>query len=188
MPRENARRASRYEPQQLDVKRIAGHSDPGILRAATRCQAGPKMPKTSGAGQVRRLRGSPADRVLPGGPSPHTGLPGRRARSDIPGRTRNVGSAWADGARVAGQDVVELAAGGDADLGEDLAQVVLDRARADEQPGADLRVGQPLPRQPRDLGLLSGQRVTGLAGPHAGPLDARADGLAASQPCSSGPP
>ena len=54
-----------------------------------------------------------------------------------------------DGVVGIGQDPVELAAGADAELGEDLAQVVLDRARADEQPGADLRVGQPVPRTAR---------------------------------------
>jgi hypothetical protein len=58
--------------------------------------------------------------------------------------------------RVGGQRLVELAAGGDGELGEDLAQVVLDRARADEQPGADLRVGQTVAGQPRDLRLLGG--------------------------------
>src|SRR5580704_19212345 len=45
-----------------------------------------------------------------------------------------------DGLRVARQGPVELAAGADAELGEDLAQVVMDRVRADEQPGADLRI------------------------------------------------
>jgi ferredoxin-NADP reductase len=55
-----------------------------------------------------------------------------------------------DGGRAAGQDAVELAARGDAELGEDLAQVVLDGACADEQPGADLGLrlpgaGQPAP-------------------------------------------
>jgi len=39
------------------------------------------------------------------------------------------------------QHAVELAAGGDAELGEDLAQVVLGGVGADEQPGAD-RAGQ----------------------------------------------
>jgi hypothetical protein len=39
------------------------------------------------------------------------------------------------------QGVAELAARVDAELGEDVAQVVLDRARAEEQPGADLGVG-----------------------------------------------
>ena len=58
---------------------------------------------------------------------------------------------------VVGQDAMELAARADADLGEHLAQVVLDRARADEQPGADLRVREPIPGQPRDLDLLGGQ-------------------------------
>src|SRR5215469_11019731 len=50
--------------------------------------------------------------------------------------------AWA---RIVRQDLIELAARVDAKLGEDLAQVVVDRARADEQPGADLRVGQAVP-------------------------------------------
>jgi hypothetical protein len=57
--------------QQLDVKRIAGHSDPDILRAAVRYQL---RPNTPGAGQIRRLSGQPAvrgrrpaDRVVPAG-------------------------------------------------------------------------------------------------------------------------
>ena len=37
--------------------------------------------------------------------------------------------------------------------------MVLDGARADEQPGTDLRVGQAVTGQPCHLGLLSGQRV-----------------------------
>ena len=37
-----------------------------------------------------------------------------------------------DGTRVAGQDAVELAARGDAELGEDLAQVVCDGVCTDE--------------------------------------------------------
>ena len=44
------------------------------------------------------------------------------------------------GDRVAGQDPVQLGAGADIELGEHLAQVVLDRAGTDEQPGADLGV------------------------------------------------
>jgi len=40
-----------------------------------------------------------------------------------------AGLAWLDDDRVAGQDAVELAARADAELGEDLAQVVLDRPR-----------------------------------------------------------
>jgi hypothetical protein len=52
-------------------------------------------------------------------------------------RLAGLPAVWA-----AGQHAIELAAGGDTELGEDLAQVVLDGVRADEQPGADLRVGQ----------------------------------------------
>jgi len=40
-----------------------------------------------------------------------------------------------------GQDAVELTAGAYGELGEDLAQVVLDGARTEEQPGGDLGVG-----------------------------------------------
>jgi hypothetical protein len=57
------------------------------------------------------------------------------------------GLAWPGGVRVAGQNPVQLAAGADAELGEDLAQVVLDRPCADEQPGANLRVGQAVSGQ-----------------------------------------
>jgi hypothetical protein len=52
--------------------------------------------------------------------------------------------------------LVELAAGGDAELGEDLAQVVLDGVGADEQPGADLGVGQAVPRG-RATWVISGR-------------------------------
>jgi hypothetical protein len=44
------------------------------------------------------------------------------------------------GGRETGQDAVELAARGDAEFGEHLAQVVLDGVRADEEPGADLEI------------------------------------------------
>jgi hypothetical protein len=55
---------------------------------------------------------------------------------------------------VAGQDAIELAARAGRELGEDLAQVELDRARADEQPGPDLRVRQAVAGQPRNVDLL----------------------------------
>jgi hypothetical protein len=45
--------------------------------------------------------------------------------------------------RDGGQDAVELAARGDAELGEDLVQVVLDGVGAEEQPGADLGFESP---------------------------------------------
>ena len=60
------------------------------------------------------------------------------------------------------------------------------RPRADEQPGADLRVGQPVPGQPRDLRLLRGQRVSGPGG--AGGRDgAPADGLSGGPQLTAGP-
>ena len=62
------------------------------------------------------------------------------------------------GVRVGRQSAVKLVAGADVELGEDLAQVVPDRARTDEQPGADLRVRHDLAGQPRDLGLLEAER------------------------------
>ncbi len=45
-------------------------------------------------------------------------------------------------------------------LGEDLAQVVLDGVGADEQPGADLRVGQAVSGQPGYEIFLWGQFLT----------------------------
>ena len=63
-----------------------------------------------------------------------------------------------------GQRRAELPAGADAELGEHLAQVPLDRARAEEQLGADLRVREPVGRQPRDLRLLRRQLVERLDG------------------------
>ena len=88
-----------------------------------------------------------------------------------------------DGVRVAGQGPVELAAGADAELGEDLAQVVLHRAGADEQPGGDLRIGQAVPGQPGDLGLLGGQLAAGRHGALAGGLPGSRQ-LAAGPPCA----
>ena len=83
---------------------------------------------------------------------------------------------------------MELAAGADFELGEHLAHVVLDRARADEQPRADLGVGEPLVGQPRDLGLLGGQRFAGLTGSRVGgSRGALADGLAGSRQLAAGP-
>ena len=62
-----------------------------------------------------------------------------------------------DRSRAGGQDAAELAARVDAELGEDLVQVVLDGARADEQLGPDLGVRQAVAGQPGDLGFLSSQ-------------------------------
>ena len=51
--------------------------------------------------------------------------------------------------RVVGQDDA-IAAGADAELDEDLAQVPFDRAHGQEQLGADLRVGAAVAGQPGD--------------------------------------
>src|SRR5712671_2483083 len=58
----------------------------------------------------------------------------------------------------------ELGAAGDAQLAEDLAQVVLHGAGADEQPGGDLRVGQVPGHHPGDLRLLRREHLR-AAGP-----------------------
>src|SRR4051794_3256565 len=63
---------------------------------------------------------------------------------------------------VAGQRAVQLLARADAELGEHLAQVPLDRARADEQHRGDLRVGVPAGGQPPDLRLLRRELVEHL--------------------------
>ena len=53
----------------------------------------------------------------------------------------------------------ELATGRDAELSEYLAQVVLDRARTEEQLGGDLAVGQALRNEPGYLRLLRCQLI-----------------------------
>jgi MFS family permease len=86
-----------------------------------------------------------------------------------------IGAGTMAGVLVGGQDAAELAARGDVELGEDLAQVVLDRARGQEQPGANLRVRQAVAGQPRDLGLLRGQsQPDGGPGTPAGRVSAAA--------------
>src|SRR5262245_14514403 len=57
---------------------------------------------------------------------------------------------------------VELMARADAELGEYLAQVVLDRVPADEQLCSDLGVGETVASKPGDPGLLSRERLPGL--------------------------
>ena len=75
----------------------------------------------------------------------------------------------AGGACVCGERAVELVSRVDVELREDLVQVVLDSAAADEQLGADLGVGEAVAGKPRDLGLLRGKLVepVGRASPRA---------------------
>jgi len=86
------------------------------------------------------------------------------ARPAMPSAGEAGGAGWPaglvrpGGGRAGGQGAVKLAAGADVEHGEGLAQVVPDRARTDEQPGADLRARYDLAGQPRDLGLLEAER------------------------------
>src|SRR5215218_9918540 len=78
-----------------------------------------------------------------------------------------------DRLRLGGQRLLELAAGAEPERREHLVKVVLDGARADEQPRADLRIRQALASEPRDLRLLGRELVTGLGGALAGGLAGR---------------
>src|SRR5689334_9107050 len=89
------------------------------------------------------------------------GYPWPVARGLGPGRW----SAGLGGLGVAsglGQRGVQFPPGADAELGEDLAQMPFDRARAEVELGADLRVGAAVTGQPGDQVLLRGQRGGGL--------------------------
>src|SRR5262249_19154781 len=70
-----------------------------------------------------------------------------------------------DGVEVARRNAAELVARADVELGEDLAQVVLHRAGADEQLCADLRVGQTLFGEPSDVCFLGREHGAGVVGP-----------------------
>src|SRR6516162_1810757 len=75
-------------------------------------------------------------------------------------RTR-AGGAWSGGTGAGHAVAHELGAGGDAQLGEDLPEVVVDGARAEVQLRCDLLVGQALGDQPGDLQFLRGQLLDG---------------------------
>ena len=66
--------------------------------------------------------------------------------------------------RALGQHAQELAARGDVELAEHLAQVLGDRVLADEQPRADLGVREPIAGELRDLPLPAGEIVACLDG------------------------
>src|SRR5216683_6600142 len=123
------------------------------------------------------------------------GAPGGRARRDVVGpqqqcrvldglvadvravrsRRWSCGSAWPDRlplfvAFAVGQGAAELVAGADVELGEDLVQVVFDGARAHEQLGSDLGVGQALAGQPGDLSFAGSELGGDVGGAVADPL------------------
>ena len=63
---------------------------------------------------------------------------------------------------------MELTPGGDADLGEDVAQVVLDGLGAEVELGGYLPIGEPLRHQPGHRLLFGGQAVGIFRGRRAG--------------------
>src|SRR3954449_6167050 len=82
----------------------------------------------------------------------------RGSRARIPARARETHwSPRVPGVPVLPEDVAQLAAGRDVQLGEDLAEVPFDRPRAEEQAGTDLRIRVAVPHQLRDLPLLRRQ-------------------------------
>ena len=127
------------------------------------------------------VRGVPRREVRSHQPRRQLGSPvGPQARSDPRSIRRANSSAWsppgADSARrrlchgeAAGGGAAELVPGADVQLQEDFVQVVLDGSGADEQPRADIGVGEAVPCEPGDLCLLRCEDVAGL-------VDAPADG------------
>src|SRR5262249_55259169 len=79
-------------------------------------------------------------------------------------RSYSIASAAEDAALAI---TVELGAGGDPQLAEDLRQVVLAHPETDEQSRADLRVGEAFAGQPGDRGILGGEVLARLDGPLA---------------------
>src|SRR5580704_4359348 len=159
---------------------------PATCTAATICgtsasSSSAKAPRTSGTKlQHPQMAGS-----QPMGRSPSDRGRGLADWGPSPGQLA-APLARPGGVRVGGQDPIELAAGADAELGKDAPEVVLGGAGADEQPGADLGVGQPVPRQPGDLGLLGGQHRLGCRGA-GGRCGTLAGGLAGCQQLAAGP-
>src|SRR5918998_4189111 len=70
----------------------------------------------------------------------------------------------ASAGEVAGRNAAELVARGDVELHEDLVQVVLHGAGADEQLCADLRVGETILGEPSDLCLLGCEHAARVLG------------------------
>src|SRR5271156_5173826 len=144
------------------LTKISGRE--GILRLSTRpCGRTTQAIRsawTSAFASAESLASTPASR-----PGLASGVSGARTyRRGIAGReTRLGGLPWSLVSAV-GQDAMELAAGADGELGEDLVQVVFDGARAHEQLGRDLGVGQALAGEPADLGFPGGELGGGVGG------------------------
>src|SRR5580693_81479 len=113
---------------------------------------------------TRSAAGTPGSRVDSRGPNGgYRPDKGGHARTAVAVR----GSAWESALRrdrrcyalSCGKRGSKLAAGADAELGEDLPEMVGDGCGADEQLRGDLRVGGPLAGHPGDQRLLRGQDV-----------------------------
>src|SRR4051812_35585073 len=87
-----------------------------------------------------------------------------------PPRARATRSAPSCGGWLGRQRVLELMTRADPQLGEDLVQVVLHGAAADEQPRSDVRVRDAVASESCDLGLLNSEVIPGLNGAFADPL------------------
>src|SRR5690348_7005257 len=88
----------------------------------------------------------------------------RLRRRAVPRDGLAVGYGWLRGVRLGGERAGELAARADAELGEDLPQVVGDGGGADEQLRGDLRVGGAVAGQAGDQRFLCGQGIWRLDG------------------------
>src|SRR5437773_3809685 len=66
--------------------------------------------------------------------------------------------AWYGGLRVRDYPGGDLGPGAEAELVQDAADVAVDGALGDEQPRADLLVGQAVSDQPRDIRLARAER------------------------------
>src|SRR5581483_9156642 len=106
----------------------SGSTGPGSTTLTQRGEGQRKWPAVCRSGPARR---SPATRE----------------------RGQRLGAGWGG----SGEGGAEVAAGGDAQLGEDLAQVPLDGAGGQEELGADLGVGAAVDGEPGDRGLLGGE-------------------------------
>src|ERR671934_1560608 len=87
----------------------------------------------------------------------------RRARPRI-GQDASLCGQSLGGAQLAGRNAAELIARADVELQEDLAQVVLHRAGADEELRADLGVGETVSGESSDVCLLGCEHAAGVVG------------------------
>src|SRR5262245_5467314 len=81
-------------------------------------------------------------------------LPGHTGETDWSMRPRPRTAAGRSGFQL---HATQPPTGRDVELGEDLAKVPFDGSRTQEQPLADLGVGETVPGQPGDEGFLRGQ-------------------------------